>query len=534
MSQNIKNSILVFSLIFMIIAIARPVMNKKEHKIKEELIPIIVAIDVSKSMLASDIYPNRLELAKQKLLKILQTSKNSAIGVVLFAKSSFVLSPVTQDFTSLTFLVKNLDKGLNFDNGSNILSTLEASNDLLEDYNSKNIIILSDGGNKDNYKKEIDFANENNIKVYTIGTATNKPTPIPSKDGYLTSSDGKIVTVQLNKNISSLSLKTGGGYIDFSLNDNDISAIVNDIYSQAKKEFMNSTKIKTYTELFYYPLGLSILLLFLSFSSFSSNKNRSVVVLLLLSSLFTQNSHADILDFKTLKEAKESYNKKEFNKSEELYKKANKNEQASYNLANSLYNQKKYKEAQEIYKNIKTQDKNLQYKSLHNLGNSYVKQNKLEEAKKSYENALKINNDEQTKQNLETVNKALKQKKKQDKNKDSKKNNKDKKNKNENKDKQGNKKNKDKQDKKKEQKGKDSQKDKNKQQDKKNKNDQKSSSEKNKDSSKQNKSKKQKVQKQISDMEEKKWLNQLKNQKSKTFLRKYDSKNQDDNIKNPW
>jgi len=530
--RNVKNTLFICILILFTLSLARPVMQMKEHNIQEDLIPIIVAIDVSKSMLANDIYPNRLSLAKQKLLKIIQNIKQSAVGVVLFAKSAFVLSPITQDFTSLTFLVNNLDTGLNFDNGSNVLAMLEASNDLLEDYNSKNIILLSDGGNKDNYEKEIEFAQEHNIKIYAIGIASSKRSPIPSKGGFMTDSSGQIVTVGLNKNISKLAMQSKGGYIDFSLNTQDINAILKDISNEAQKEFMNSSKIKTYTELFYYPLALALFLLFLNFSSLSIKKNQATLLLSLIFIFQTQNLQADLLDFISLKDAKEAYINKDYKQAESLYKKVDKNGQTQYNIANSLYNQKKYKEAQEYYQNIKTQDKNLQYKSLHNLGNTYVKQNNLEEAKKSYEDALKIKDDIQTKQNLDTVNKALKEQQKQeDKNKKNNQKNKDQ----NNKDKKSSDKNKKDNDQKNKQ-NKQNKKDKNKskkEQEEQLKKKQQSEEKKDKDAKNEQKSN-QKKQNLISDMEEKKWLNQLKDQKNRTFLRRFETKSSDDNIKNPW
>ena len=548
MNQNIKNALLLFVLFLFILSIARPVMDKKEHKIKEELIPIIIAIDVSKSMLANDIYPNRLSLAKQKLLKIIKNSKHSALGVVLFAKSAFVLSPVTQDFTSLTFLVNNLDAGLNFDNGSNVMAMLEASADLLENFGSKNIILLSDGGNKSNYDKETEFATSNNIKIYAIAVGTDKHSPIPTKEGYLTDDKGKIVTVGLNKSIAKLGLDSGGGYIDFSLNENDINAILVDIASVAKKESMNSTNIKTYTELFYYPLALSVLLLLICFSSLPRRKAQTLGVTaftLLALSFSTTPVKAAILDFQTLKDAKESYENKNFKKAEESYKKVNKNAQTNYNLANSLYKQGNYKEALDTYKNIKTQDKNLEYQTLHNMGNTYVKQKDLKNAQSMYEKALKLKKDEQTKQNLETVKKALKQQQKKD-NKD----NKDDKNKKDNKKKED-KNNKDKkQDQKKNQKDSDK-KDKNKDKKKDKKQNKKESKEdkskqsqaqkekekkkeEKKKASQQQKSQQAQKQKIISDMEEKKWLNQIKKRKNKTFLRKVESESSEENIKNPW
>lgn len=539
LNKNIKNTLLLFSFLLIILAIARPVMDKKEHKIKESLIPIIVAIDVSKSMLANDIYPNRLELAKQKLLQFIQNSKDSAIGVVLFAKSAFVLSPITQDFTSLTFLVKNLDSGLNFDNGSNILAMLEASNDLLENYNSKNVILLSDGGNKDSYDKEIDFALQENIKTYIIGIASSKLAPIPIENGYLTDNNGKIVTVGLNENISELGLKSKGGYINFSLNSDDIDAIFNDILSQAKKEQMSSTKIKTYTELFYYPLGIALFLLFICFSSLPSKKTQTTLLSLFVLCLFTKNLNAGIFDFKILEEAKQQYENSKFNEAEKLYKQVDKNQQSKYNLANSLYKQEKYNEALQTYKSIKTEDINLKYNTLHNIGNSYVKQNDLENAKISYEKALQLSQNEQTKQNLELVKKALENKKNKKDNKNSDDKKEDKKQKDNKDNKNSQKKNDDKKNKNienKKEENKESKEDKAKKEDLEKKNQEKSEKEeKSTSNSKQLKSEEKIDEKLISDMEEKKWLNQIKNRKNQTFLRKVESKNtQEDNIKNPW
>ena len=121
LSLNTRNSLLFTALLFMILAVSRPVILKKEEQIQQNLIPVVIALDVSKSMLSEDIYPNRLELAKNKIKIFLKNSKNTAIGILLFAKSSFILSPVTQDFHTLLYMIDNLNSGLNFDNGSNIL-----------------------------------------------------------------------------------------------------------------------------------------------------------------------------------------------------------------------------------------------------------------------------------------------------------------------------------------------------------------------------------------------------------------------------
>ena len=376
-SNKARNITLFLSLIFMIIALARPVTNEKINDVKSELNAVVIAIDVSKSMNAIDIYPNRLEFAKTKLLNIIETSKSEAIGVILFAKSAFLLSAVTQDFTSLKLLINNLNTGINFDNGTNIFSTLETTQKLLKDYKSKNLILLTDGADNTDFKNEIEFANKNNINIYTLALGTTQGSVIKQEDGnYLTDSKGNIVNVKLNENIKELSLKTKGGYINFSLNNDDINLILNDINSKSKKEIFDDKKYKTYTELFYYPLAIGIFLLLLAFSSFptfTKNKLSSIVLICLFSFVNTKLNASSILDFNTIKEATQAYETKDYNKASNKFEKLDSDEYRDYNLANSFYKTNDFDKAINLYENIKSSNYDLEFKRLHNLGNSYAK-----------------------------------------------------------------------------------------------------------------------------------------------------------------
>lgn len=541
MNKTTRNILLFISIMLMIIALARPVAQEKEHSFKQEVSSIVVAIDVSKSMLANDIYPNRLTMAKQKLLDIIEHSKKNAIAVILFAKSSFILSPVTQDFNSLKILVNNLDTGTNFDNGSNIFSTLETTNKLLKDYDNKNLLLLSDGGNNIDYKKEIEYANTNNINIYTIALATKKASPIKLENGeFLANKDGSIVTVALNENIKNLSLNTQGGYINYSISNDDIKQILADIDKKSSKKELESKKFKTYTELFYYPLGLALIVLLIAFSSLPTFKSKKVVntILALIVMSFTNNLEASIFDFKTINKANEQYENKKYESASKNYEKVLNSSEANYNLANSLYKEGKYKEALSKYTNVVTNNKNLEYQKLHNMGNSYVKLKDLETAKKMYENALKIKDDKQTKDNLQAVNKALEKKQKKDNKKDQKK----KQDKKDNKDKKQEKKKEDKDKQKKEKQNKD-----NKQKKKKEEEKQKDKQDGNKDQNNKNKQKekeknqnknkqlkqRQKKPQEISDLEEKKWLGKIQNKKTPVLLKRVKTKNEDTSS-NPW
>lgn len=513
-SNKARNITLFLSLIFMIIALARPVTNEKINDVKSELNAVVIAIDVSKSMNAIDIYPNRLEFAKTKLLNIIETSKSEAIGVILFAKSAFLLSAVTQDFTSLKLLINNLNTGINFDNGTNIFSTLETTQKLLKDYKSKNLILLTDGADNTDFKNEIEFANKNNINVYTLALGTTQGSVIKQEDGnYLTDSKGNIVNVKLNENIKELSLKTKGGYINFSLNNDDINLILNDINSKSKKEIFDDKKYKTYTELFYYPLAIGIFLLLLAFSSFptfTKNKLSSIVLICLFSFVNTKLNASSILDFNTIKEATQAYETKDYNKASNKFEKLDSDEYRDYNLANSFYKTNDFDKAINLYENIKSSNYDLEFKRLHNLGNSYAKKNDFQNAITNYENALKLKNDKETKENLELLKKALedkknkenKENKEQDKKQEPEKNDDSKENQN-------------------------NEKDENKEQNKEN--------NKSKDTQKKQEEKNQSEnQKQeMSNYEEEKWMKEIENQKTNSLLKKMES-SKENSISNPW
>ena len=513
-SNKARNITLFLSLIFMIIALARPVTNEKINDVKSELNAVVIAIDVSKSMNAIDIYPNRLEFAKTKLLNIIETSKSEAIGVILFAKSAFLLSAVTQDFTSLKLLINNLNTGINFDNGTNIFSTLETTQKLLKDYKSKNLILLTDGADNTDFKNEIEFANKNNINIYTLALGTTQGSVIKQEDGnYLTDSKGNIVNVKLNENIKELSLKTKGGYINFSLNNDDINLILNDINSKSKKEIFDDKKYKTYTELFYYPLAIGIFLLLLAFSSFptfTKNKLSSIVLICLFSFVNTKLNASSILDFNTIKEATQAYETKDYNKASNKFEKLDSDEYRDYNLANSFYKTNDFDKAINLYENIKSSNYDLEFKRLHNLGNSYAKKNDFQNAITNYENALKLKNDKETKENLELLKKALedkknkenKENKEQDKKQEPEKNDDSKENQNK-------------------------EKDENKEQNKEN--------NKSKDTQKKQEEKNQSEnQKQeMSNYEEEKWMKEIENQKTNSLLKKMES-SKENSISNPW
>lgn len=252
-SKKTRNILLIFSSIFIIFALARPIVNNGEIKVKSNFVNMLVAMDISKSMMANDIYPNRFEFEKNKLFTFLDELKNIRVGLVGFSSQTFLISPLTEDFNSLRFLVKNLRFDYLNLKGTNIKSVLEVTNDLLKDEQNKILLIFTDGGNEDNYDEEITYAKTHNITIYIYNIGTQN-------GGIIKDDNDNVVLVKLNENIKKLALNSNGAYLQQSLNQNDIkqlSQIINNNY-KAKEE--QESVIKNEKELFIYPLVIAIVL----------------------------------------------------------------------------------------------------------------------------------------------------------------------------------------------------------------------------------------------------------------------------------
>jgi Ca-activated chloride channel homolog len=259
-TKKTRAIILIFSFIFIIFALARPAIDNGEIKVKSSFVDMLVAVDISKSMMADDIYPSRFEFEKNKLFSFLDDLKNIRVGLVGFSSQTFLISPLTEDFNSLKFLIKNLRFDYLNLKGTNIKSVLEVTNDLLKDEKNKILLIFTDGGNEDKYDDEIAYAKTHNISVYIYNIGI-------SKGGIIKDDNGNAVLVKLNENIKKLALDSNGAYMKQSLNQNDIKQLSELINNNYKANAEKEEVIKAEKELFYYPLILAIILFFMGIFS---------------------------------------------------------------------------------------------------------------------------------------------------------------------------------------------------------------------------------------------------------------------------
>ena len=265
--KKVRDILLLSAMALVITALARPQINNGEIKVKSSFINIVAAIDMSKSMFADDIYPNRFEFAKNKFYSSLEYLKNAKVALIGFSTQTFLISPLTQDFHSLKFLTKNLNLDYLSLKGTDILSTLKAADDLFGKEKKKILLLFTDGGDQSSFDKEIEYAKEHDIAIYIYNIGTKKGGVIKTKDGVLKDKKGDIVVVKRNDAIKELALKSGGAYLNYSLDKGDIKALVGDILRKFKAKDEEVSTIKDKKELFYYPLFLAIVLYFISLFS---------------------------------------------------------------------------------------------------------------------------------------------------------------------------------------------------------------------------------------------------------------------------
>jgi Ca-activated chloride channel family protein len=513
-----RNIMLFMALFFMIVALARPVFEKGEIKTKSKSIDLMVALDISKSMLATDFYPNRLEFAKKEFSTLVDSFPQANIGVIAFSSGGFLVSPMTQDGTTLKYLVDNLSLDSMSLKGTDLMIPIKKGNSFLKDAKEKIVVIFSDGGDKKDFSDEIKKAKEYGESIYIYATATPIGSPIKENGESIKDKNGNIVISRLNDSIKNLSLETNGAYIIGDYKGESIRLMIDDIKKKFKMKNLKEKIIKEYQELFYYPLSIAVLFLLFAFSSIPKRG----VKLLLIAFLFSNMNiplEAKVFDFFDIKDAKEAYIKGDFNTSTTLYEsivQSKKSAESFYDLANSRYKSGDYESALDSFEKVDPKNNiSLEYKKYFNIGNSYFNLKKYDEAIKSYEKAKKIKSEEDLDFNIEL---AKKMKKKQEE--------------------ENQKKDKEKQDKKEDQKEKDQKKKDNKDSDSKKDQDQKKGDKSDKkDKQKPTKEQQQKEEaKKSSDREEKMWQEQLEKMKPKTMpmqfkTEKFDRRREDEN---PW
>ncbi len=270
----------VTGLIFLVIALARPQAGESQQEIKSEGIEMLILADVSDSMMSEDVRPSRLAQMKIELSKLLDLMPGNKVGIIAFAGSSALLSPLTSDPNALRMYIDSLDTNSVSSQGTNFETALSYAKEAFEkggvtqDKSSRTtrvVLVTSDG--EDQEKGALAVAGKlakEGIKIFTIAYGTEKGGAIPVRDsygnmtGYKKDSAGQTVLTQVHGDFLKSIAEAGGGKFYFSyVNSDHLKKFVNDIGELEKSQFQSSTMTQ-YEEKFTLPLLLGILLIFAS------------------------------------------------------------------------------------------------------------------------------------------------------------------------------------------------------------------------------------------------------------------------------
>ncbi|HAZ12331.1 MAG: hypothetical protein A2X86_03750 [Bdellovibrionales bacterium GWA2_49_15] len=407
--QKLKAVVLILSFTCAVLALIGPRWGFHWEEVKRRGVDIIIALDVSKSMMAEDISPNRLERAKRKIGDFLNMLQGDRVGLIAFAGTSFLQSPLTLDYGAIKLFLDELDTNLIPVPGTALgdaISKAMASFDQ-NDKKSRVLVLITDGedhvGNPLEAAKK---AGEQQIKIYTIGIGKDEGAPIPDKEngGFKKDSSGNLILTKLDEQtLQKIALETGGSYVRSVSGDLDLENVYKDITLKVEDKDLKSGKRQRFEERFQWFVLLALLLLIIEL--FISEKKTGVLLILLLSF----NSFAA-----SPRDGESAYQDKKYPEALKSFLDAQisdpKNATLKFNLGNTYYKNNDYEKALGLYESTSTLgDKDMEERSLYNLGNTAYRMGKLPEAIEYYKKALALDpNDQDAKYNLEFVREELK------------------------------------------------------------------------------------------------------------------------------
>ncbi|MFO7940271.1 MAG: VWA domain-containing protein [Bacteroidales bacterium] len=263
-----KFLLIVLAYFFLVLALTDPQYGSKIEKVQREGVELVIALDVSNSMLAEDIQPNRLSRAKRAISKLVDRLANDRIGLLVFAGDAYVQVPVTNDFAATKMFLSSINTDIVPIQGTSIGAAIELGirsfspeSDL-----EKAMIIITDGEDHEkNAIKMAQQANEQGIAIHTLGMGSPEGAPIPirSVNGqpvFQKDDEGKIVVSKLNQTMLQEIAAAGGGEYVLANNTTIGLNTLFDYINQMEKKEMESRIYTDYNHQYQYPLAVVLLL----------------------------------------------------------------------------------------------------------------------------------------------------------------------------------------------------------------------------------------------------------------------------------
>jgi len=267
--QRTKAVMLILAMVFLTLALARLQFGTHLELLSREGLDIVVALDVSNSMLARDMKPNRLDKAKQEILGIIDRLKGDRIALIAFAGEAFIQCPLTLDYAAARFLLDAVDNSSVSIQGTSITAALEMATKAFNQKEKKHkvMLLLTDGEDHGGDAVEAaEAARTEGIKIYTVGIGSPDGEPIPILDrsgaqvGFKKDETGEVIVSRLDEmTLQKVSLATGGKYYHATAGEIELNRIFDEI-SKLEKKDLEGTLVTRYDDRFQWPLLLVVFL----------------------------------------------------------------------------------------------------------------------------------------------------------------------------------------------------------------------------------------------------------------------------------
>ena len=391
--RRIKNILIVSAVFLCFVALARPQYGFKWVEVKRKGIDILFALDTSKSMLAEDIKPNRLERAHYAILDFVRELEGDRVGLMPFAGSAFLMCPLTLDYSAFEHSLSAVTADIIPQGGTDIATVINtAATTLNNAANHKILVLITDGESLQGDAIEAAAKGaEKGLTIYTVGVGTQEGELIPlTGGGFVKDKQGKYITSKLDEQtLGQIAEKSGGLYVPLGNSGEGLETVYQQKLALIPKEELAERKRKVPLERFEYPLALAIIFLICDFllGERKSQKSLSLPLIksvsrrvrrkdgiLVLALFLTATMHTEVYS----SEGEDAYNRGDYIAASEYYSEkllsSPDDPKLNYNFGAAAYKNNMFDDAIASFsKALENNNIELQKKAYYNRGNAYYR-----------------------------------------------------------------------------------------------------------------------------------------------------------------
>ena len=268
--QTAKTVLLVVTVALLVTALARPQFGSRVETVRREGQDIIIALDLSASMAAEDMAPNRLQKAKFAIADLIDRLQGDRVGLVAFAGEAFVQSPLTLDYAAARLFLNAMHPDMMSVQGTNLGQAIETALDAFAETARRHrvLVVITDGEDHEGgVDTAVERAVEEGVRVYTVGIGSAEGVPIPERDaagrprGFKRDADGAVVTTRLDEaTLQTIAARTSGGYYRASPAGTELTRLAEELTAGDGQEF-EAEQVTVFDEQYQLFLGLALALL---------------------------------------------------------------------------------------------------------------------------------------------------------------------------------------------------------------------------------------------------------------------------------